>query len=174
MVSRICFIVPYCRVSSHHLAVTDNADLIFQQRALDLILPKLAKVIQNLQGFALQQKDLPTLGFTHYQAVSSWPLPPSGGSNIRYHRPSSSPSVSPPLEESLLIPLTLVLFSQGKRAAQWIQELMMDLEDIETVRERLQFRGAQGTTGSQATFLELFNGDADKIRQLNEVKTQKV
>jgi len=45
----------------------------------------------------------------------------------------------------------------------------MDLEDIETVRERLQFRGAQGTTGSQATFLELFNGDANKIKQLNEV-----
>lgn len=45
----------------------------------------------------------------------------------------------------------------------------MDLEDIETVREKLQFRGAQGTTGSQATFLELFEGDADKIVRLNEV-----
>ncbi len=45
----------------------------------------------------------------------------------------------------------------------------MDLEDIETVRERLQFRGAQGTTGSQATFLELFEGDAGKIVKLNEV-----
>lgn len=54
-------------------AVTDNADLIFQQRALDLILPKLAKVIQNLQTFALQYKDMPTLGFTHYQAVSAPP-----------------------------------------------------------------------------------------------------
>jgi adenylosuccinate lyase len=46
---------------------------------------------------------------------------------------------------------------------------MMDLEDIETVRDRLQFRGAQGTTGSQATFLELFNGDAEMITKLNEV-----
>jgi len=46
---------------------------------------------------------------------------------------------------------------------------MFDLEDIETVRERLQFRGAQGTTGSQATFLELFEGDADKIVELNKV-----
>jgi adenylosuccinate lyase len=115
--------------------VTDNADLIFQQRALDLILPKLAKVIQNLQQFALQHKDLPTLGFTHYQAAQ--------------------------------------LITVGKRAAQWIQELMMDLEDIETVRERLQFRGAQGTTGSQATFLELFNGDAEKIKQLNEILCKK-
>jgi adenylosuccinate lyase len=46
----------------------------------------------------------------------------------------------------------------------------MDLEDIEIVREKLQFRGAQGTTGSQATFLELFEGDANKIVQLNEVR----
>lgn len=50
--------------------MTDNADLIFQQRALDLLLPKLAKVIQNLQEFALKYKDLPTLGFTHYQPVN--------------------------------------------------------------------------------------------------------
>lgn len=57
--------------------VTDNADLIFQRRALDLILPKLAKVIQNLQAFALEHKDLPTLGFTHYQAVSCYPSPVS-------------------------------------------------------------------------------------------------
>ncbi len=54
-----------------HLAVTDNADLIFQQRALDLILPKLAKVIKNLQEFALKYKDMPALGFTHYQPVSN-------------------------------------------------------------------------------------------------------
>ncbi|KXX74320.1 Adenylosuccinate lyase [Madurella mycetomatis] len=119
-----------------HLGViTDNADLIFQKRALDLILPKLAKVIQNLQEFALKYKDMPTLGFTHYQPAQ--------------------------------------LITVGKRAAQWIQELMMDLEDIETVRERLQFRGAQGTTGSQATFLELFEGDSDKITKLNEILCKK-
>jgi len=53
--------------------VTDNADLIFQQRALDLILPKLAKVIKNLQEFALKYKDMPALGFTHYQPVRILP-----------------------------------------------------------------------------------------------------
>ncbi|KAM7192551.1 adenylosuccinate lyase [Rhypophila sp. PSN 637] len=115
--------------------VTDNADLIFLQRALDLILPKLAKVIQNLREFAIKYKDMPVLGFTHYQPAQ--------------------------------------LITVGKRAAQWIQELMMDLEDIETVRERLQFRGAQGTTGSQATFLELFEGNADKIVELNKILCQK-
>jgi hypothetical protein len=50
----------------------------------------------------------------------------------------------------------------------------MDLEDIETARDRLRFRGAQGTTGSQATFLELFKGDASKITQLNEVDSDGV
>jgi adenylosuccinate lyase len=109
--------------------------LIFLQRALDLLTPKLAKVIQNLQEFALKYKDMPTLGFTHYQPAQ--------------------------------------LITVGKRAAQWIQELLMDLEDIETVREKLQFRGAQGTTGSQATFLELFEGDADKIVRLNEILCKK-
>ncbi len=49
----------------------------------------------------------------------------------------------------------------------------MDLEDIETVRERLQFRGAQGTTGSQATFLELFHGDGEKIKKLNQILCKK-
>jgi len=117
------------------LIVTDNADLIFQKKALDLILPKLAKVIQNLQLFALKYKDMPTLGFTHYQPAQ--------------------------------------LITVGKRAAQWIQELMMDLEDIETVRDRLQFRGAQGTTGSQATFLELFEGDESKIKDLNAILCKK-
>jgi adenylosuccinate lyase len=45
--------------------VTDNADLIFMRDALDLILPKLAKVIHNLSHFAFKYKDLPTLGFTY-------------------------------------------------------------------------------------------------------------
>ncbi|CCC12288.1 unnamed protein product [Sordaria macrospora k-hell] len=102
-----------------HLGViTDNADLIFIQKALDLILPKLAKVIQNLKEFALKYKDTPTLGFTHYQPAQ--------------------------------------LITIGKRACQWIQELVMDLEDIET-----------------ATFLELFDGNADKIVELNKVLCKK-
>jgi adenylosuccinate lyase len=45
--------------------VTDNADLIFMRDAMDLILPKLAKVIYNLSQFAYKYKDLPTLGFTY-------------------------------------------------------------------------------------------------------------
>jgi adenylosuccinate lyase len=57
------------RVLTLCLKVTDNADLIFIRDALDLVLPKLAKVINNLKEFALQYKDLPTLGYTHYQSA---------------------------------------------------------------------------------------------------------
>ena len=47
--------------------VTDNADLVFLRDGLDLLLPKLATVIHRLSRFALQFKDMPTLGYTHYQ-----------------------------------------------------------------------------------------------------------
>ncbi|KAL2682819.1 hypothetical protein Neosp_007274 [[Neocosmospora] mangrovei] len=47
------------------------------------------------------------------------------------------------------------LITVGKRAAQWVQDLMFDLESIEQVRKDLKFRGAQGTTGTQASFLEM-------------------
>ena len=65
------------------------------------------------------------------------------------------------------------LISVGKRAAQWVQELVMDLEDIEAVRAGLKFRGAMGTTGTQASFMEIFHGDGSKIDKLNEILCQK-
>jgi adenylosuccinate lyase len=57
--------------------VTDNADLIFLRDGLDLLLPKLATVIHRLSRFALRFKDMPTLGYTHYQPaqVSLFSLP---------------------------------------------------------------------------------------------------
>ena len=103
--------------------------------ALDLVLPKLAKVIHNLSRFALKFKELPTLGFTHYQAAQ---------------------------------PISL-----GRRSAQWAQDLVMDLDDIEYARRGLKFRGAQGTTGTQASFMEIFHGDASKIDRLNEILCEK-
>jgi adenylosuccinate lyase len=50
---------------------------------------------------------------------------------------------------------------------------MMDLEDIEKVRSDLRFRGAQGTTGTQASFMEIFDGDGAKIDKLNELLSEK-
>lgn len=49
----------------------------------------------------------------------------------------------------------------------------MDLEDIEYVRAGLRFRGAQGTTGTQASFMEIFHNDASKIDKLNEILCKK-
>ncbi|KAH6881512.1 L-Aspartase-like protein [Alternaria rosae] len=115
--------------------VTDNAELILMRDGLDLLLPKLAKVISNLSAFALQWKNEPTLAYTHLQPAQ--------------------------------------LITVGKRAAQWAQDLLFDLEAIELVRETLQFRGAQGTTGTQASFLEIFNGDSKKCDQLNELLCKK-
>ncbi|PFH58415.1 hypothetical protein XA68_13712 [Ophiocordyceps unilateralis] len=115
--------------------VTDNADLIFLRDALDLLLPKLARAISSLSKFACKYKNLPTLGFTHYQAAQ---------------------------------PITL-----GRRAAQWLQDLVFDLDDIEYVRAGLRFRGAQGTTGTQASFMEIFQNDAAKVDKLNEILCEK-
>ena len=61
----------------------------------------------------------------------------------------------------------------GKRASQWLQDLSMDLEDIEYVRSKLRFRGAQGATGTQASFMEIFKGDGDKVDKLNEILCRK-
>lgn len=65
------------------------------------------------------------------------------------------------------------LITVGKRAAQWAQDLMLDLHQIETVKEELLFRGAQGTTGTQASFLEVFQGDEAKCDQLNVLLCEK-
>lgn len=55
----------------------------------------------------------------------------------------------------------------GKRACLWIQDLLFDLEQIEAFESELRFRGARGTTGTEATFLELFDGDGGKVDELN-------
>ncbi|KAI1821867.1 L-Aspartase-like protein [Xylaria intraflava] len=69
------------------------------------------------------------------------------------------------------------LITVGKRAAQWAQDLMFDLQAIEQVRSDLKFRGAQGTTGTQASFLgfvKIFQGDSSKCDQLNELLCKKL
>lgn len=65
------------------------------------------------------------------------------------------------------------LITVGKRAAQWILDLMFDLHAIEQVRQELKLRGAQGTTGTQASFVSLFDGDTSKCDKLNELLCQK-
>ncbi|HEX6306710.1 MAG TPA: adenylosuccinate lyase [Longimicrobiales bacterium] len=55
----------------------------------------------------------------------------------------------------------------GKRATLWIQDLLLDLEEIQFRLDRIRFRGVRGTTGTEASFLELFNGDGAKVDELN-------
>ena len=60
------------------------------------------------------------------------------------------------------------LVTVGKRAALWMNELLMDLEEIDHRISTLALRGVKGTTGTQASFLELFEGDHEKVRLLEE------
>lgn len=55
----------------------------------------------------------------------------------------------------------------GKRATLWLQDLIHDLEDLDHAETQIRFRGVKGTTGTQASFLELFDGDHDKVRSLD-------
>lgn len=62
----------------------------------------------------------------------------------------------------------------GKRATLWIQEFAMDLEDLEYVRSTLKLLGSKGTTGTQASFLELFEGDQEKIDRIDPMIAEKM
>ena len=66
------------------------------------------------------------------------------------------------------------LTTVGKRATLWGNELVMDLEELEHRIDSLQFRGVKGTTGTQASFLELFGGDQEKVRQLEKLVSQEM
>ena len=108
--------------------VGDNTDLIILRDATKLIRSKVVKVIALLADFAEKYKNMPTLGFTHFQPAQ----------------------------------LTTV----GKRATLWMHDLMLDLEEIEFALNSLKFLGSRGTTGTGASFLELFGGDGDKAKSL--------
>lgn len=116
--------------------VGDNTDLIIDYEALDLIKKRLVKLISILSRFADQYKDLPTLGFTHFQPAQ---------------------------------PTTV-----GKRACLWIQDFIFDLESLEDFLQRRRLRGVKGTTGTQASFLELFDGDYEKVKLLDKMVAKKM
>ncbi|KAL2919923.1 adenylosuccinase ade13 [Polyrhizophydium stewartii] len=125
---------PIIHLGATSCFVTDNSELIMYRDGLDILLPKLAQAVQTLAGFADKYKELPTLGFTHFQPAQ----------------------------------LTTV----GKRATLWVQDLVMDLRNIGRARADLRFRGVKGTTGTQGSFLALFNGDHDKVEALDELVTE--
>lgn len=62
----------------------------------------------------------------------------------------------------------------GKRASLWLWDLKMDLDDIQNCIDRLQLLGSKGTTGTQASFMELFDGDQEKVKQLDQKIAEKL
>ncbi len=111
--------------------VTDNTDLILIREGLQAIRDGLASAIDALGTFALRYKDLPCLGYTHFQPAQ--------------------------------------LVTVGKRATLWCYELILDLGEVERRISELRFLGVKGTTGTQASFLALFNGDHGKVEALDRM-----
>ncbi|MCE5220495.1 MAG: adenylosuccinate lyase [Clostridium sp.] len=116
--------------------VGDNTDVIIMRDALNLIKNKIVTVLNHLKKFALEYKDMPTLGFTHFQPAQ----------------------------------LTTV----GKRATLWMQDLVMDIENIDFLLSTLKLLGVKGTTGTQASFMELFDGDESKVKALDKIVAEKM
>ncbi len=128
--------MPIIHLGATSAFVGDNTDLVQLKEGTLLIIKRLTALIESLKAFAIEQKDLPTLGFTHYQ-------------------PAQCTTV-------------------GKRATLWILDLSMDLEDLVRFYEMIPFRGVKGTTGTQASFLNLFEGDHGKVTKLDEMVTEKM
>jgi adenylosuccinate lyase len=66
------------------------------------------------------------------------------------------------------------LTTVGRRAVLWLQDLVFDLEDLEHCVATLQFRGAKGATGTQASFMRLCNDDPEKVKTIDRLVTQKM
>ena len=62
----------------------------------------------------------------------------------------------------------------GKRACLWIQDLLLDIDELDFVQKSMKLLGSKGTTGTQASFLELFEGDHEKVRKLDKIIANKM
>jgi len=127
---------PIIHLGATSCYVGDNTDIIIMNEALSLLKDKLINVMDKLASFAMTYKDMPTLGYTHFQPAQ----------------------------------LTTV----GKRACLWLEDLMLDLEDMNHQLSKRLLRGAKGTTGTQATYLSLFENDHEKVKKLDEIIARKV
>ena len=67
----------------------------------------------------------------------------------------------------------LIIRKKLKRATLWLHSLLLDFEELEFRLDNLRFRGVKGTTGTQASFKELFDGDFEKVKQLDKLVTEK-
>lgn len=127
---------PIIHLGATSCYVGDNTDLILMREGLRILLDKAVNVLARLADFARKWKDLPTLGYTHFQPAQ--------------------------------------VVTVGKRATLWAQDILMDIEDLEAAIARLRCRGVKGTTGTQASFMALFDGDSEKVRRLDELVARKL
>jgi adenylosuccinate lyase len=127
---------PIIHLGATSAYVQDNADLILLRNGMKILLKKVVNVIDALVVFSHKNRDLITLGYTHYQPAQ----------------------------------LTTV----GKRACLWMQDFILDIEDLENRIENLRFRGAKGTIGTQNSFMVLFNNDEKKVKQLDRQISKKM
>jgi adenylosuccinate lyase len=124
-----------------HLGATSqfvgcNTDLMQMRDGLRVLLGRLANIVDVLGRFAQEHRELPCLGFTHFQPAQ----------------------------------MTTV----GKRATLWCADFVRDLRELEYRLDALEFRGVKGTTGTQASYLALFDGDDEKVRQLERMVAEKM
>ena len=116
--------------------VGDNTDVIQLREGLLIIKHKLADLLAKLSEFAMENREVPTLGFTHFQPAQ----------------------------------LTTV----GKRATLWMQDFYFDYLDVCELIDSLMLLGVKGTTGTQASFLDLFDGDHEKVKDLDRRVVKKM
>jgi len=128
--------MPIIHLGATSMYVVDNTDAILMREALFLIRRKLVNLISVLSEFCMKYKDMPALGYTHYQPAQ----------------------------------LTTV----GKRASLWLQDLYIDYEQINHVIDMVKLRGVKGTTGTQASFMSLFDNDGEKVKKLEKIVVEKM
>ena len=127
---------PIIHLGATSCYVGDNTDVITMNEALLLIRKKLINLMSLLSKFAMENKDLPCLAFTHFQPAQ---------------------------------PTTL-----GKRATLWLQDILMDYEQLTFQLSQMKPLGSKGTTGTQASFMELFDGDNEKCKLLDKKIAEKI
>lgn len=126
---------PIIHLGATSCYVGDNTDIIQMKEGLLQVRSLLLQVMSAVADFAMKNRTLATLAYTHYQPAQ---------------------------------PTTV-----GKRASLWLHDLVLDFNDLEYRLGSLKLLGCKGTTGTAASFLELFGGDHEKVKKLDALIAEK-
>ena len=126
---------PIIHLGATSCYVGDNTDIIQMKEGLLQVRSLLLQVMSAVADFAMKNRTLATLAYTHYQPAQ---------------------------------PTTV-----GKRASLWLHDLVLDFKDLEYRLGSLKLLGCKGTTGTAASFLELFGGDHEKVKKLDALIAEK-